>query len=410
MSVALPMEARRRGACPTLEAPMRTGDGLLARIRIAGARMTPDQLAGIGVLAAQHGNGLVEITARGNLQVRGLTPASAVTFARVVEALVPIERGLVVETPPLAGDDPGEISDPRPLAAAIREVSIPLAERLGPKVTVIVDGNGQLRLSALKADIRVVAHAADLWIVSIGNRTIAPVLATTALGLVRQALEQIAWLGPDARATDLVASDASPPSEGSAGLDFGGSVVSRPHLGRDQGWGAASRLSPVGTFALQQGSATGMALPFGSVDAATLVALAEAATRHRIVQLRLAPHHALLAMDAPPAFVADAAVLGFITAPDDPRLCISACIGSAGCASGHVPARSVAARLALHLADATSLHVSGCSKGCAHPGRADLTLVGRPDGYGLVIGGRAGDTPDAVLRADQLESGVAGQG
>lgn len=389
MSVALPMEARRRGACPTLEAPMRTGDGLLARIRIAGGRVTPDQLAAIGVLAAQHGNGLVEITARGNLQVRGLTPASAVPFARAVEALLPIERGLVVETPPLAGDDPSEIDDPRPVAAAIRDWSVSLEARLGPKVTVIVDGNGQLRLSALKADIRVVAHAADLWMVSIGNCTNEPVDTTTALGLVRQALEQIARLGPDARATDLVA--VGPRPQKLSRLDD-------------------AEVSSVGTFALHQCSITGIAMPFGSVDAVTLVALSEAAAHHGIGQLRLAPHHALLAMDAPAAFLADAAVLGFITAADDPRLRISACIGSEGCASGYIPARSVAARLAVHLSDATSLHVSGCSKGCAHPRRADLTLVGRPDGYGLVIGGRAGDTPATVLRAYQLESAVAGQG
>ena len=54
----------------------------------------------------------------------------------------------------------------------------------------------------------------------------------------------------------------------------------------------------------------------------------------------------------------------------------------------------------------TDLHVSGCGKGCAHPGSANVTLVGRPDGYGLVIDGRAGDTPQAILRADQLEMAV----
>ncbi|MNY65563.1 hypothetical protein D3C86_2028490 [compost metagenome] len=60
----------------------------------------------------------------------------------------------------------------------------------------------------------------------------------------------------------------------------------------------------------------------------------------------------------------------------------------------------------------TDLHVAGCAKGCAHPRRAALTLVGRPDGYGLVISGTAGDTPVTVLRADQLEIalGAAAQG
>ncbi|MCR6673419.1 hypothetical protein [Devosia ginsengisoli] len=103
MALVLPIAASRRGACPTLDAPMQTGDGLLARLRIKGGRLTPAQLARIAALAAEHGNGLIEITARGNLQVRGLTAASAAPFARATDALVKIERGLVVETPPLAG-------------------------------------------------------------------------------------------------------------------------------------------------------------------------------------------------------------------------------------------------------------------------------------------------------------------
>jgi precorrin-3B synthase len=115
----------------------------------------------------------------------------------------------------------------------------------------------------------------------------------------------------------------------------------------------------------------------------------------------------LLAIGAPSGFAAEAAALGFVTAPDDPRTRISACIGSEGCASGHIPARAVAAQLAPHLAPDTILHVSGCAKGCAHPRRADVTLVGQADGYGLVIAGMAGDTPQALLRTDQLESAVA---
>ncbi len=38
---------------------------------------------------------------------------------------------------------------------------------------------------------------------------------------------------------------------------------------------------------------------------------------------------------------------------------------------------------------------------------ADITLVGRSAGYGLVRTGRAGDTPATVLRADHIEAAVA---
>ncbi len=381
MAIALPIaEPRRRGACPTLDAPMPTGDGLLARIRVSGSRLTPAQLARIADLAATRGNGLVEITARGNLQVRGLTHGSAAPFARSIEALVTIERGLVIETTPLAGDDPDEIADPRPLAAAIRQLAESHADRLGPKVTVIVDGGGQIPLDALKADIRLTAVAPQLWRLTLGDGPEeliagdeAPVRAAALLG-------RLAALGPDARGSDLQPGARRTPTP------------SAP---------------PIGTHRRLDGKATGIALPFGSSDAAALSALARAAEAAGVAEFRLGPHHALLALDAPPSFTTAAAALGFITNPADPRLRVSACAGSAGCASGYIPARTVAARLAPHLPAGQRLHVSGCSKGCAHPRAADLTLVGNAAGYGLVFGGRAGDTPRMQLSDHQIESAIA---
>ena len=201
----------------------------------------------------------------------------------------------------------------------------------------------------------------------------APAAALAVLG-------QLADLGADARASDLVpTSPAATPR-------------TRP---------------PIGSFTRRSGTASGIALPFGASDSAALIALAALAARHGIGAFRLAPQHALLALDAPPAFARDAAALGFITDRADPRLRISACIGSMGCASGHIPARAIAEKLAAALPAGADLHVSGCAKGCAHPRRAALTLVGRADGYGLVIHGTAGDTPQTVLRPDASESVLA---
>jgi len=42
------------------------------------------------------------------------------------------------------------------------------------------------------------------------------------------------------------------------------------------------------------------------------------------------------------------------------------------------------------------LHVSGCAKGCAHPGATDLVLVGSEVGTGLVMNGTARDEPLAL--------------
>jgi precorrin-3B synthase len=373
---------------------MQTGDGLLARIRIAGGRIDPVRLEQMAALCGTYGNGIVEITARGKLQVRGLTDAVMPAFSRAVRHLVPVETGLVVDVPPLAGDDPLEFVDPRPLAASIKSMAAPFTHRLGPKVTVIVDGNGQIGLAALKADLRFVAAGPDIWLLSIGSRLLGP--TQRPLDCAEIVLTALAALGVEGRATDL------PPAEMDNALDG----LFTPSASVQQ-----PSSSSVGTFALHGGTATGIALPFGAIGWAELAALADGAWRFGIREFRLAPHHALLAMGADSGLVVEAAQVGFVTHSADPRRRISACIGSEGCASGHIASRAVAGRLAASLPLSGTLHVSGCDKGCAHPGRADVTLVGRADGYGLVIDGRAGDTPRAVLRADQLETALlAGQG
>jgi precorrin-3B synthase len=374
---------------------MQTGDGLLARLRVAGGRLTPTALGELAHIAGSFGNGAIEITARGNLQVRGLRAAGVAPFARAVEAVVGIERGLVVETPPLAGMDPYEALDPRPLARTIREGSAALAPHLGPKVTVIVDGNGQLNLAGLKADIRLVAAPEGNWTITAGwhyfGATTQPAQAALAV------LSLLAEHGSDSRAADL------PHIQLLAALG---------HLCTDAPMPVQPGTTPIGRLDLRAVGATGLGLPFGASPWEAMVDLAALAARHGVTEVRLAPHHALLAIGADTGLLDALDDTDFIIDPTDPRRRISACIGSEGCASGHIPARQIASRLAAVMDDHTELHVAGCAKGCAHPRRAALTLVGRPDGYGLVIDGVAGDTPLTVLRADQIETalGPAAQG
>src|SRR6266853_487581 len=61
---------RLRGICPGLSVPMPTGDGLLVRLRPT-APVPLDAMVGFCEAACQHGNGTIEVSARGSLQVRG---------------------------------------------------------------------------------------------------------------------------------------------------------------------------------------------------------------------------------------------------------------------------------------------------------------------------------------------------
>jgi precorrin-3B synthase len=82
---------------------MQTGDGLLVRLLPIDA-IPLAAFAGLCAAARTHGNGIVEVTARGSIQVRGLAPASAPRFAAAVGALgIAANDGVAVHTNPLAG-------------------------------------------------------------------------------------------------------------------------------------------------------------------------------------------------------------------------------------------------------------------------------------------------------------------
>ncbi|TPO01053.1 precorrin-3B synthase, partial [Mesorhizobium sp. CU2] len=206
----------RRGACPALSAPMQTGDGLLVRLNPVAGGLSPKQLIGLGESALRHGNGIMEVTARGSLQIRGLTAESARLLAAEVDALgIAVRSGVPVETGPLAGIDPQEIADPRPLAGRIRTAieEVGLTARLGPKVSVVVDGGGQLTMDSVTADVRLKATRTGtdiLWSVSVsGNGRSAKPLSTVdpdaARDIAVAALRMVAEKGREAHTRDLSA-------------------------------------------------------------------------------------------------------------------------------------------------------------------------------------------------------------
>ena len=65
-----------KGWCPGALRPMQSGDGLVVRIRPPMGRLTPQQAQAIAKAAETHGNGIIDLSARANLQLRGVTEAS----------------------------------------------------------------------------------------------------------------------------------------------------------------------------------------------------------------------------------------------------------------------------------------------------------------------------------------------
>src|SRR5262249_48554190 len=65
-----------KGWCPSALRPMLSGDGLVVRLRPRGGRLSSAQAAGIAGLSQDHGNGLIDLTGRANLQIRGISEES----------------------------------------------------------------------------------------------------------------------------------------------------------------------------------------------------------------------------------------------------------------------------------------------------------------------------------------------
>ena len=407
--------SRRRGACPGLTAPMQTGDGLLVRLTGTGSTIGLDAAAALCAAARRHGNGIVEITARGSIQIRGLTPASAPAFADAVAALgIAVGDGIPILTDPLAGLAPMPAIDAPGIAGALRQrlAATSFAARLGPKVSVVIDGGSALHLDDLRADIRLRAGSGHAgWHVGLGGDAasatpLGSVAPADAVEAAARLVETLAQHGPQARARDIVEHHGS----GAFTLAVADLLIEAPSPAM------RPRSEAIGTHQLRDGRiGLGIGLAFGHTDAAALGTLIERSGRAGASGLRTAPGRALivigLAADDTPTLAADAEGLGFITRRDDPRRYVVACAGAPICAAAEIPARAlgplISSAAAPILDGSLTIHVSGCPKGCAHPGASALTLVGGPNGCGLVVDGSAREQPRATIAAAALPSGLA---
>ncbi|HUZ33079.1 MAG TPA: precorrin-3B synthase [Xanthobacteraceae bacterium] len=406
--------SRRRGACPGLSAPMQTGDGLLVRLQPTGIISLAAFIA-LCAGARRDGNGIVEVTGRSSIQIRGLSVESAPRFADSVASLaIAAMDGVSVLANPLAGLDPAEIVDAGALAADIRRTAAGagLGARLAPKVSVTVDGGSTLTLDDVVADVRLRAECVDGAVglrVSLGGDganatqlgTVAPADGVEA---VIRLLEMIAQHGHAARARDILATRGTASLRSAiAGLL---TAAALPSTTRE-----ASAV--INTYRLCDGSlACGIGLPFGHADAAILERLAASAATAGATGICTAGRALLivgLAERAMPEFVRDAERLGFIVDAGDPRRRVIACSGAPICASGYVATRALAQAIADGAAPSphgTLIHVSGCAKGCAYSGKATLTVVGTPAGCALIAAGSVSDAPFAMVTAEDLPAAV----
>ncbi|MFT3687941.1 hypothetical protein [Paenirhodobacter sp.] len=344
-----------RGWCPGALRPMMSGDGLVLRIRPHAGRLTAQQARALADLSRAHGNGLIDLGTRAHLQLRGVREGALPALHAALADLGLLDKDAGAEARRNILTTPIHAADETLALVAALEEALADAPALPPKFGFAVDSGARAVLGAASADIRIERAERGLILRADGMALGVPVtVAEAPARAVALAQWFAAHRGAETRMARLIASGTVP-------LD--GTTPPLPG-------------APIGPGPCAFGLC--LALPFGQIAAADLHRIA-------VAPLRLTPWRSVIVEGTPE-------VPDTLIARDDPLLRIHACTGAPGCASASVETRALARRLAPLLPEGAELHISGCAKGCAHPGPA-LTLTGHQGRFGLIPFGPAGAQP-----------------
>lgn len=340
-----------KGWCPGALRPMPSGDGLVVRIRPRMAQLTAAQLTGVAQAALAHGNGVIELTARANLQLRGVTAQSHAPLIAALDALGLIDPDAQTESHRNVVLDPFWAEDETHSLATALYSALLHGPDLPGKFGFALD-TGQVRvLAGTSCDIRIERGAAGGLILRADGA--AGGQAVSADEAVAQALRMAEWFMASGGVTGARGRMARHPKQDMPFDTQAQPAPSKvPHPGE----------TPHGAL---------IAFEFGILRADLLAEIATLAASVRVTPWRMLLLQGASLPQHP----------GLITDPADPRLRVLACTGAPGCPQALQETRPLARRLASAVPPGKLLHVSGCGKGCAHPGPADLTLTATRHGF-----------------------------
>ncbi|MCP2321397.1 precorrin-3B synthase [Nocardia amikacinitolerans] len=383
-------------SCPGVLRLHQAADGPLARIRVPGGLLTSDQVLVLAAAASELGDGAIELTSRGNLQLRQVRDAAELTARLTAAGLLPSrthERVRNIVASPLSGRV-GGLADVRGLVGDLdaRLCATPrLADLPGRVLFTLDDGRGDV--SGLDGDIGVQAVGADEFALLLaGVDTGVRVTGAEAVDIALAAAEGFLAVSSGQWRLREVA-DGPARILDSLGLTPGTQRVEV----------AAAQDVPIGWLDQDDGLvALGAGVRLGALDA-RLAEFVAAVERPVIVT----PWRSLVIADleewAAEQVVRVLAPMGLIFDAASPWLHVSACAGQPGCAksltdvradvtaaveSGRVLSEDASTETAPEqvvpaeeVSVAGRQHWSGCERRCGRP-RGEVTdVVATPDGY-----------------------------
>ncbi|MEZ0215679.1 MAG: NirA family protein [Rariglobus sp.] len=411
-------------------------DSFMIRLRVPACEISSHQFHGLADLASEIGNGYIDLTTRGNIQLRELRPRDLVTVLTRVQELGLTSRGAGadnirnVTASPNCGFDPSEVLDVRPYAKAVHHYIMNHRDCYGlpRKFNIAFDNGGSLTVAADTNDVGFIA-----------TRVTTPTPAAAPGVYFRVQLGGISGHQDFARDTGLlinpdqaVALSAAIVRVFAENGDRTNRKKARLKYVLDK-WGFDRFLDEVqkklsfplvrvplaaceprrplikhgwiGPYSQAQRGFTsiGVGIPVGRMSAKQMHGLATLAANFGKADLRLTVWQNVIIPHVPNALVASACRqlqnMGFTTEASSTTSGIVACTGSRGCKYAAADTKGAAGTLAKHFASSglaveqpVNIHFTGCANSCAQHYCGDIGLIGAKqpdgaDGFHIVLGG-----------------------
>ena len=429
-------------------------NAFMLRLRLPGGILPAAKARGLAGIAERYGAGTIDLTTRANLQIRGIGAAHPIAVLTELHELGLTSRGAGADNirnltgSPLAGIDPDELYDTRPLTRALHHLILNHREMYGlpRKFNIAFDGGGRVGVLADTNDIGFAAvrvgpgrevpegvyfrmllggvtghgsFAADAGVLLAPGEVVAAAAAIIRVFIRHgdRSDRRTARLKYVIERRGLAEVVAEAAQHLPFAWRYAPAEIAEPRRPID-------RLAHVGIHPQAQPgfSYIGLVAPASRLAADQLRRLADLAETEGSGTLRLTVWQSLIVSDIPDARVAETAAaieaLGLSTAPSPIRAGLVACTGNAGCKFALADTKRDALALAdrldarLGLDRPLNIHLTGCPNSCAQHRVADIGLLAtRLDddtpGYRVFVGGGSGadrglgrDLNRAVAAAD----------